>query len=685
MLFDFLKDKSKHEDINQSTEAKDKDLDLVKTESIASFQELIKEKKLIVFDDSALSCDGFSRFITVNRILLKVYSRYKICSIPSFAFSQLGEHIRNVVQNLVNEGCFTILNLDEVCDYGSLVSCVLDIVSEKDRLCVVANKPEVQRALIGAAKRLQTFLQLYSINENGQFVTVQAVRNSRHEKNRTNNFAAFQLRTAPEIINVVPIHVSREYTTDDKLYNEKKEIIILGKQQLLNPNAVTYSTNITGISAKIYKPDKLNTFLEEKAKRMLSKNVKYTGLCWPVDILRDGSGEFVGVLVPEAKGEPLHIAIFKRAKLQLYFPNWNKRDLCELTLTILRVIQYLHKMNILMGCINPAAIRIAEKNEVYFVDTDNYQIEGFPALVYNTTFTPPEFLGQKLYLCTKENENYAVAVLTFMLLMLGKTPYTLVQGKTAEESIAAKNFAFAGETYRLPGMWRFMWSHLSYKRNNIEVSIKSLFHNTFEDGGKYNQPQTRRTVSNWIGTVLGLKEELDNPEDPESLKLYPRTFKKKKNDVFYTCSICGVSHPKFFFDKRYFDNNCICNICIDKQSEVSFTCRSCGKTFYYTYRTALFFERKKANEGWADQKHCSDCKKKVLPCIDCGEILPYYYLKHGRCRKCNDKPYKKIKCKDCPIWFTITVGEHEDLAEKGYDDPVRCPDCRKRKRHSGYN
>lgn len=361
MLFDFLEDKSKHEDIKQSTEAKDKDMELAKTESITSFQELIKEKKLIVFDGSAFSSDGFSRFITDNRILLKVYARYKICCIPSFVFSQLDEYVRNIVQNLVNEGCFTILNLDGVCDYSSLISCVLDNVSEKDRFCVVANKPEVHRTLISAAKRAQTFLQLYSINENGQFVTFKTVRNSRHEKNRTNNFAAFQLKTAPERVKVVPINVSREYTTGDKLYNEKKEIIILGKQQLLNPNAVTYSTNIAGISAKVYKPDKLNTFLEEKAKRMLSKNVKYTGLCWPVDILRDGNGEFVGILVPEAKGEPLHIAIFKRAKLQLYFPNWNKRDLCELTLTVLRVIQYLHKMNILMGCINPAAIRIAEK------------------------------------------------------------------------------------------------------------------------------------------------------------------------------------------------------------------------------------------------------------------------------------------------------------------------------------
>ena len=180
-----------------------------------------------------------------------------------------------------------------------------------------------------------------------------------------------------------------------------------------------------------------------------------------------------------------------------------------------------------------------------------------------------------------------------MLLMLGKTPYTLVQGKTAEESIIEKKFAFAGETYRLPGMWRFMWSHLSYKRNNIEISIKSLFHNTFEEGGKYNQPQTRRTVSNWIGTVLGLKEELDNPEDPESLKLYPRTFKKKKNDVFYACSICGVSHPKFFFDKRYFDNNRICNYVLINSQRFHLHVKPVERHFIILTEQLYFLKEKK--------------------------------------------------------------------------------------------
>lgn len=57
---------------------------------------------------------------------------------------------------------------------------------------------------------------------------------------------------------------------------------------------------------------------------MLGCDIKNRGLCWPLDILCDVDGNFAGILVPEAKGEPIHIAIFKQAKLQHLFPNWNK-------------------------------------------------------------------------------------------------------------------------------------------------------------------------------------------------------------------------------------------------------------------------------------------------------------------------------------------------------------------------
>lgn len=43
---------------------------------------------------------------------------------------------------------------------------------------------------------------------------------------------------------------------------------------------------------------------------------------------------------------------------------------------------------------------------------------------------------------------------------------------------------------------------------------------------------------------------------------------------------------------------------------------------------------------------------------------------------------KALSCKDCGSGFEFTVGEQEFFAEKGFAEPVRCPDCRKAKKDS---
>ena len=40
----------------------------------------------------------------------------------------------------------------------------------------------------------------------------------------------------------------------------------------------------------------------------------------------------------------------------------------------------------------------------------------------------------------------------------------------------------------------------------------------------------------------------------------------------------------------------------------------------------------------------------------------------------------KIVCKDCCKEFTFTVGEQEFYKEKGFSNPVRCKDCREKRK-----
>jgi hypothetical protein len=41
---------------------------------------------------------------------------------------------------------------------------------------------------------------------------------------------------------------------------------------------------------------------------------------------------------------------------------------------------------------------------------------------------------------------------------------------------------------------------------------------------------------------------------------------------------------------------------------------------------------------------------------------------------------KEIKCKDCPNTFVFTAGEQAFFAEKQFQTPARCKDCRQRRK-----
>lgn len=46
---------------------------------------------------------------------------------------------------------------------------------------------------------------------------------------------------------------------------------------------------------------------------------------------------------------------------------------------------------------------------------------------------------------------------------------------------------------------------------------------------------------------------------------------------------------------------------------------------------------------------------------------------------------KTLTCRDCGTNFTFTEGEQEFYSQRGYGEPVRCPDCRAAKKASRNN
>jgi len=107
----------------------------------------------------------------------------------------------------------------------------------------------------------------------------------------------------------VPNHLP---TMGEKVYAKYNGTVLYLKKALMTDHiSVTYATNYTNYFAKVYVLDVLQLdMLENKANRMLQEKIEIPGVCWPVDMLTDNNGCFVGILVPASQGVQLTRSVF---------------------------------------------------------------------------------------------------------------------------------------------------------------------------------------------------------------------------------------------------------------------------------------------------------------------------------------------------------------------------------------
>ena len=371
--------------------------------------------------------------------------------------------------------------------------------------------------------------------------------------------------------------VPTEYSAAWVYYNDTWRQIAINEKIGAGGEASIFATD-TPFVAKIYKEENITQRKYQKIKLMLSKEIKCDGICYPAAMLYNKEHQFVGYLMPSAKGKELQRGIFLVKQIfQKNFPTWKKRDTVELCITILKKIKYLHDRNIIMGDINPANILVVSPREVYFVDTDSYQIEGFPCPVGTINFTAPEIQRKKFseFLRTVGNENFAVATLLFMIMLPGKPPYSQQGGEDPINNIIKMDFSYPlgdSSNKKTPdGPWRFIWSHLTY-------DIKKAFYTTFRKDENHSTEMTRLSVEEWLSSFEYYLKLLDSgklgQQDKMSEELYPTRYKKSSKFTYVKCKLCGDEVQENRSQSGY------CQACLNKGE--TYRCSSCGREIVYT-------------------------------------------------------------------------------------------------------
>jgi serine/threonine protein kinase/rRNA-processing protein FCF1 len=293
---------------------------------------------------------------------------------------------------------------------------------------------------------------------------------------------------------------------------------------------------------KIYDREHITEHRAKKINALVEKSLSYKGICFPTGVVLNRSGQFVGYIMPKAEGREFSKELFNPRRFRKAFLNWKKADLIDVCIKVLEQISFLHNNGIILGDINPKNLLVTDEKNVYIIDADSWQIEGYPCPVGTPMFTAPEIQGLHYpdFLRTLSNENFAVATLLFQIMITGQFPYARMgfDGDIAK-SIKSGEFAFQWKEHsnkdQPKGNWKYMWSHLNPR-------VKEMFWNTFHKNGTTHAQTKRPSVDQWLGAFKTYRIDIRNDFDPMSNDVYPTRFRAFRKDTpIYKCKKCGAS------------------------------------------------------------------------------------------------------------------------------------------------
>lgn len=229
-----------------------------------------------------------------------------------------------------------------------------------------------------------------------------------------------------------------------------------------------------GAVVKVFDSEHRTVHRQEKLKLLIARGFEREGISFPDRTITNVDGAFVGYAMPRAAGKELQATVMRPTRFKKTYPNWSKADLVDVCISFLEKIAYLHSLNILLGDINPKNVMVDADKDVWIIDADSWQLEGYPCPVGTPMFTAPSVSGDYAdTLRTEQEELFAVATMLFMILITGQFPYARAgaDGGDFATLIREGKFAFqfrgASDRDQPEGNWKFMWSHLPCRRGRF--------------------------------------------------------------------------------------------------------------------------------------------------------------------------------------------------------------------------
>ena len=301
-------------------------------------------------------------------------------------------------------------------------------------------------------------------------------------------FNSISLSSIPKQKNIVKSSDGNEYYLGRKIAQGGEGSIYEFKKSF-SGNYVPSKVVPKQCYIKIYHKNIMNQARIDKIQLLIgNKSLEIDGVCFPLAMIYNKESEPVGYVMKRASQNQevydLQRSLMIRPELEKVFYGWKRHNLVTVCLNIVNTINAIHKYNIVLGDINEQNILVDSNCQVYFIDTDSYQIENYPCPVGSATFTHPDILSQnyKTFLRKIEHERFAVATLIFKILLPGLSPYSYQGGSNPAANVKDRNFVFPfynpgkeifHESDQLShGVWKLIWDNLP---NNVREAFYSTF------------------------------------------------------------------------------------------------------------------------------------------------------------------------------------------------------------------
>ena len=187
----------------------------------------------------------------------------------------------------------------------------------------------------------------------------------------------------------------------------------------------------------------------------------HVSIAWPVDLLspiRGGRG-VAGFLMPRVMGTRPIFEFYNPKSRRQHCPFFDYAYLHRAARNLAAAVTAVHSRGYVVGDLNESNVLLRDTALVTLVDTDSFQVrdhrcdELHRCPVGKAEYTPPELQGRTFSEVerTAQHDGFALAVLTFQLLMEGTHPYMgeyrgVGDAPSLERRIAAGHFAFAAAT-----------------------------------------------------------------------------------------------------------------------------------------------------------------------------------------------------------------------------------------------